>query len=267
MRNHLFAAVCAAALAATCASAQDNALQDGETWDFLKEAVSGALDATLDPALLSLDAPSRASDPAHVPLRLTQSPDAARIATAAVIVDENPAPIAAEFEFGPAMHPLDLEMRVRVNAYSNVRTVALAEDGTSVMAGRYVKASGGCSAPAGKDPLAMLAQMGQTRFQLIRSEDVDGRLRREVKLMIRHPNYSGLQRDQVTLLTIPVHIIDLLEVRQGEELLFRMTAGISLSEDPVFQFSYFDTGNGPIVLHAEDTKGNVWEQRFELTDS
>ena len=52
--------------------------------------------------------------------------------------------------------------------------------------------------------------------------------------MIRHPNNSGLQRDQVSLLYIPANFVDELRVWQGDALLFGMKSGISISEDPNF---------------------------------
>ena len=84
--------------------------------------------------------------------------------------------------------------------------------------------------------------------------------RQEAQVMIRHPNYSGLQRDQVTQLFVPAHFIDTLEVRQGEDLLFQMTGGISISENPVFRFAYSDNGATSLTVRATDTEGNVFEQ-------
>ena len=108
----------------------------------------------------------------------------------------------------------------------------------------------------GKDMAATKATMGQMRW---RSEVQDGE---EIgTLMIRHPNFSGLQRDQVTLLNIPAHFIDRLDVRQGDALLFSMAAGISVSEDPVFRFRYQPDGQ-PINVRVEDTDGNVWTESF-----
>jgi sulfur-oxidizing protein SoxY len=43
---------------------------------------------------------------------------------------------------------------------------------------------------------------------------------REAQVMIRHPNNSGLQRDQVSLLYIPANFVDELHVWQGDALLF-----------------------------------------------
>ena len=75
-------------------------------------------------------------------------------------------------------------------------------------------------------------------------------------------SFSGLQRDQVTQLSIPAHFIDKLEVRQGDDLLFTMSAGISVSEDPVMRFGYTPNGQ-PISVHVEDTEGQVWTQTFD----
>ena len=52
-----------------------------------------------------------------------------------------------------------------------------------------------------------------------------------------------------------------LELRQGGALMWRMDAGISVSEDPVFRFAW-TPGQGPVTVHAEDTEGRVWDQSF-----
>lgn len=253
----------ALAVTAPVAPAQENPLQNGPAWDDLKSLVLRGTTPTEDASILTLEAPVRAVDPAFVPVHLTQAPGSPALTSVTVVIDENPAPVAAEIALGPAMAPLDLEIRMRVNAYSNVRAVATT-DHSSIMAGRYVKATGGCAAPASKDIAAMLAEMGQMRFQVLASEETGGRVRHTAKLMIRHPNTTGFQRDQVTLLTVPAHFIDRLEVRQGDDLLFSVVAGISISEDPVFQFAFTDNGADTIFVHAEDTDGNIFDQSFPL---
>lgn len=254
---------CVMAWSTACALAQENPLQNGPAWEELKDLVLKGATPISDADLFALEAPTRAEDPAFVPVHVTQGANGPPIEKLTLMIDENPSPVAAEFTLGPAMMPLDLELRMRVNAYSNVRAIGITSN-SSLLAGRFVKANGGCAAPASKDIAAMAAQMGQMRFQVLSSEMVGGKLRRVVKLMIRHPNASGFQRDQVTLLTVPAHFIDVLEVRQGDDLLFRMEAGISVSEDPVFQFSFTDNGAELIAVHAEDTEGNVFENSFPL---
>lgn len=236
-----------------------NPLQASATWDDLRGDVVG--DALLGNAngLLSLDAPYRAHDAATVPIVLRQLDPGATISTATVVIDENPAPVAAVFGFGKDMGVLDFEMRVRVNQYSNIRVIAETQDGL-YMTGRYVKASGGCSAPATKDPQAALAGMGAMKLRQFANDGVQmSTPRRVAQIMIRHPNYSGLQRDQITQLFIPAHFIDHMEVWQGDALLFTMDGGISISENPVFRFAYNDNGSTALTVKATDTEGNMFE--------
>lgn len=234
-----------------------NPMQPSPLWDDMRLAVIGTEEEPpIDPAIFDLDAPPRADNPALVPVRITQPPGAPAIRSLALVVDGNPAPVAAEFTFGEALMPLDFEVRVRVDSYSDLRAIATLADGRKVMAGRYVKASGGCAAPAGKSMDEVRATMGEMRFR--QAEDAG---RQIGTLMIRHPNFSGLQRDQVTLLTIPAEFIQTLEVKQGDAMLFTMDAGISISEDPVFRFAH-TPGQGPVTVHAEDTEGRVWDQSF-----
>lgn len=234
-----------------------NPLQPSATWDEIAGDVVG--DVTPGPAdgILDLDAPVRAEDAAIVPVRLVQPEGAPAVTNLTLVIDENPAPVAAEMVVGEAMLPLDFELRVRVNQYSDVRAIATTLAGDVVMAGRYVKASGGCSAPATGSVDEQLAGMGEMRLRGFGQAE-DGR--QEAQIMIRHPMFSGLQRDQLTQLTVPAHFIHRLDVYQGEELLFSINGGISISENPVFRFRYTDNGAPGFTVRAEDTDGNVFEQ-------
>ncbi len=250
----------AAGLAVAEEVGPDNPLIEGATWQTIRDAIAGEAPLRDGAALLTVTAPYRANDAATVPVTIEQKDAGADpIRAIKLVIDENPAPLAAEIRFGPAMMPLKFETRVRVNQYSNVRVIADTAGG-SYMTGRFVKASGGCSAPATKDPSAALAGMGEMRLKLFDTALADQSARREAQIMIRHPNYSGLQRDQITQLFIGAHFITELEVRQGENLLFALEGGISISENPVFRFSYLDDGSPDFVVHAVDTEGNVFDR-------
>lgn len=260
MTHMLFKAV-ALMLAAVAAQAQaeevQNPLTESAKWQDLRGDVIGEAQLT-EGGPLALDAPYRAHDAATVPIKLTQTDPTAAITKATVVIDENPAPVAAELTFGEAMAPLDFELRVRVDQYSNVRVISETGTGT-FMTGRFVKASGGCSAPASRDPSEALAGLGQMKLRLFGEPQISTP-RREAQIMLRHPNYSGLQRDQITQLFIPAHFIDHLEVWQGDEMLFAMDGGISISENPVFRFSYDDNGAPALTVKATDTEGNAFLQ-------
>lgn len=237
----------------------NNPLTESDSWIDLRGDIVGETQIADGAAVFTVDAPYRANDAATVPILIRQTDPAAHIRKATVVIDENPAPVAGEFTFGDAMGPLNFELRVRVNQYSNVRVLAETDDGL-LMNGRYVKASGGCSAPASKDPQMALSTMGQMKLKLFGDDGAQmSTPRREAQIMIRHPNYSGLQRDQITQLFISAHFIDTIEVFQGDDMLFTMTGGISISENPVFRFEYNDNGSTDLRVRATDTEGNVFE--------
>ena len=246
------------------AEAIKNPLKNGETWADLKKDVIGDVTPIDGSNLFSVDAPYRAHDAATVPLRIKQKLTSdEQIARMTIVVDENPAPVVAEFDLGPGIGHLDMETRVRVDQYSNIRVIAETSDGKTYMDGRFVKASGGCSAPALKDMDAALANAGKMRMKLFDTM-AEGAVssRKQAQVMIRHPNYSGMQRNQVTQLFIPAFFVQELEVFLGDERLFRMEGGISISEDPVFRFSYLPNGASSFRVRAKDTNGNVFEQIF-----
>ena len=104
--------------------------------------------------VIAIEMPYRAEDAAIVPvtLRTKLSPgDDRRVRTITLVIDQNPAPMAAKFELGPDANVTEISTRVRVNNYTDVHAVAELSDGKLYMVKTYVKASGGCSAPAAKN--------------------------------------------------------------------------------------------------------------------
>ena len=249
------------------ASAQEAAAD--ATWKALKPDVFGERPVLDAGPLLTLTAPIRAEDAAMVPIEMSVTlpeGDARTVRKLTLIVDENPAPVAATFSFGGERRDLTLGTRIRVNSYSYVRAVAELSDGSLRMAQRFVKASGGCSAPAMKDEEAALRNIGQMKLRVVAPGQLGDATKASrvarVQLMIRHPNYSGLQMDQVTRLYIPAEYVDRIEVKQGDELILSMQGGISLSEDPALQFSYEPTGK-EIHVDAGDTDGRRFESALK----
>lgn len=216
--------------------------------------------------VIDLEAPKRASDPAVVPVKLRFDP-ARKIRKVTLVIDENPSPVAAVFTIGETSGLTEIETRVRVNAYTDIHAVAEAEDGTLYVVKRFVKAAGGCAAPAGKDAAAAAKSMGEMRLKRFGAEEGSAPARDVAQLMIRHPNNSGLQKDQVTLLYIPAHFVSDLTVKRGADLVFAMSGGISISEDPNFRFDYTPKGDAPFTAKAVDTEGKIFEKTFSASDS
>ncbi len=210
---------------------------------------------------VTLEAPYRAEDAAIVPLtmRIPESvaPD---VKSLTLVIDKNPAPVAATFHFGDAAGSGDriLSTRVRVNMYSNVRAVIETKDGKLHMATKFVKASGGCSAPASKDAEEALASMGKMQIRTFDHTDDSTKKSREAQVMIRHPNFTGMQMDQLTREYTPALFVQDLEVKRGDDLVFRMEGGISISENPNFRFTFGPAGDNVLEVTAKDTDGHVY---------
>jgi sulfur-oxidizing protein SoxY len=81
---------------------------------------------------------------------------------------------------------------------------------------------------------------------------------REAQVMIRHPNYTGMQMDQLTREYTPAKFVQELEVKRGGELVFRMDGGISISENPHFRFTYAPASDDTLEVTVKDTDGKVF---------
>ena len=221
--------------------------------------------------VIAIEMPYRAEDAAIVPvtLRTKLSPgDSRRVLTITLVIDQNPAPMAAKFELGPDANVTEISTRVRVNNYTDVHAVAELSDGKLYVTKTYVKASGGCSAPAAKNADEAKSRLGQMRYrQFVRSGQGPASGARDAQIMIGHPSNSGLQRDQVTLLYIPAFFINELRLWQDESLVLAMEGGISISEDPNIRFTYVSNGAKRFRAEARDTKGHIFERDWKVDDS
>jgi sulfur-oxidizing protein SoxY len=221
--------------------------------------------------VIAIEMPSRAEDAAIVPvtLRTKLSPgDSRRVRTITLVIDQNPAPMAAKFELGPDAQVSEISMRVRVNNYTDVHAVAELSDGKLYMVKTYVKASGGCSAPAAKNADEAKARLGQMRYrQFARPGEGPASGVREAQIMIGHPNNSGLQMDQVTQLYVPAFFVNDLRLWQDDSPVLAMEGGISISEDPNIRFTYVSNGAKRFRAEARDTEGHVFQREWKVDDS
>jgi sulfur-oxidizing protein SoxY len=221
--------------------------------------------------VIGIEMPYRAEDAAIVPvtLRTRLSPgDNRRVLRITLVIDQNPAPMAAKFELGPDANVTEISTRVRVNNYTDVHAVAELSDGKLYMTKTYVKASGGCSAPAAKNAVEAKNRLGQMRYrQFARSGQGPASGTREAQIMIGHPSHSGLQMDQVTQLYIPAFFVNELRLWQDDSLVLAMEGGISISEDPNIRFTYASNGAKRFRAEARDTEGHVFQKEWNVEDS
>jgi sulfur-oxidizing protein SoxY len=256
--------------------AETDAAAGGDQWDRARAEVQGQLDtwSTLKEQIfpgktfedgsgvISLDTPYRAVDAAVVPISIKaakpQTPDH-YIKTLYLIIDENPSPVAAVFHLTPQSGLADISTRVRVNKYTNVRAIAETSDGKSYMVTNFVKASGGCSAPALSDAESAMARLGKMKFKVLKSA---GDQPAEAQLLISHPNYSGLQFDQISRREIPADFVKTVEISVGDKKVLSADTDISISEDPSFIFHYVDPNGGDIKAFVTDSEGRKFEKSW-----
>ena len=221
--------------------------------------------------VIGIEMPSRAEDAAIVPvtLRTKLSPgDIRQVRTITLVIDQNPAPMAAKFQLGPDAKVSEISTRVRVNNYTDVHAVAELSDGKLYMVKTYVKASGGCSAPAAKNADEAKGRLGQMRYrQFAKAGEGPASGAREAQIMIGHPNNSGLQMDQITQLYVPAFFVNELRVWQDDSLVLTMEGGISISEDPNIRFTYVSNGAKRFRAEARDTEGHVFQREWKIDDS
>jgi sulfur-oxidizing protein SoxY len=214
--------------------------------------------------IVVLDAPSRAEDAATVPIAIhTQAPSPGRhVERVYLVIDRNPSPIAAVFQFFGASGRADIETRVRVEEYTHMRAIAEMSDGTLAMATRWIKASGGCSAPAGKDAEAARAMVGRMKVRV--EEPLAVGRAAHAQLMISHPNSSGLAMDQVTHLYEPPYFVRKVTVSYGGQPVMVADVDFSISENPNFRFYFVPDRDGVLQVDVLDSKDLSFSERLAL---
>lgn len=229
---------------------------DGKIWEKLRQEHFGDRPIHEGEAqdVVGLKAPGRAEDPALVPITFRDRTGAdRRITRLWMVIDNNPRPMAATFRFGPAAPSATLSTRIRINSYTHVRAIAETADGELHMAKRYVKASGGCAAPISKeeeDP-----NLGKMRLR-VRGGDSDV-VGRQAHLMIKHPQVTGLQMNQITRLYPEPHFIDWMEVSHGGQRVMEAELTFTLSKNPSLRFYLQPDGQDrPLKVRVKDNQDN-----------
>jgi sulfur-oxidizing protein SoxY len=242
-------------------SAPDDEAERAARWKDLQHAIFNGRQVGDGTGWLDIDAPSRALDAALVPVTLTVKGDKP-LKGIYLIIDNNPGPLAGHFIFGPQGDPHSLKLRVRVNAYTYIHAVAETRDDQLYSAARFVKAAGGCSAPAGGDEHQAMQDIGHIKVRLLQPF-VAGKPM-EAQMMIRHPNFNGMQMDQVTRMYTPAMFIRTIDVSYNGAQVMHLDSDISLSSDPVISFGFIPPQKGQLKVLVRDTKDATFGQSFDV---
>lgn len=257
----------AALLGGTLPAIAQNATEsDARTlrWENLKQAIFGTRVVNDGTGTIELEAPDRALDAALVPITIKLT-GKETIRGLYLVVDMNPAPVASHFVFGPQSDPRVLKLRVRVDQYTAVHAIAETTAGKLYVAERFVKAAGGCSAPAGESDAQALQNLGQMKLRIL-GPFAPGKPTL-AQLMIRHPNFNGMQMDQLTHLYTPARYIQTVDVTYRGGKVFHLDSDISLSADPVITFGFLPQTVGELQVSARDSTGATFDRRFAIPQS
>lgn len=221
-------------------------------WEKLREQLFPRRTIAADGSVVQLVVPLRAAYGASVPVRINskiaQGEDRF-VRRIVLLVDKNPSPVAAVLDLTREVGQADFETRLRVDEYSHVRVVAELSDGSLHTDSRYVKTSGGCSAPPNRDAPHLI---GRTMLRLHGPLKMDEPNAAEVTVM--HPNDTGFELNQVTVMYIPPHFVRSIKVSYAGRKVFDADLDFSISENPTWRFHFVPHGTGELRAEVTDSK-------------
>jgi sulfur-oxidizing protein SoxY len=231
-------------------------------WESLRDKLFGARPVDATPGTVQIIAPLRAAYGASVPVKivsmLPQTPEL-YIKRVYLLVDKNPSPVAAVLDLTTEVGQADFETRLRVDEYSHVRVVAELSNGTLHTDSRYVKTSGGCSAPPNRDALNLI---GTTVLKVPGPVAMNGATAADVTVL--HPNDTGFELNQTTVMYIPAHFVRSIKVSYAGRKIFDADLDFSVSENPTLRFNFVPHGQGVLKAEVEDSKDGRWEGTFSV---
>jgi sulfur-oxidizing protein SoxY len=221
-------------------------------WESLRPKMFQARKIEVGQSRVQIIVPLRAAYGATVPVKvvakLPQRPEL-YMKKLYLVIDKNPSPIAAVLDLTTELGQADFETRVRVDEYSHVRVISEWSNGELHMDSRYVKVSGGCSAPPNRD---QLHNLGKTAFRLPEGVKQDQPTPADVTVV--HPNDTGFELNNVTVMYIPPHFVRAMKVSYAGRKLFDADLDFSISENPSFRFNFVPHGEGELKAEVDDSK-------------
>ncbi|MCX7171944.1 MAG: quinoprotein dehydrogenase-associated SoxYZ-like carrier [Proteobacteria bacterium] len=231
-------------------------------WENLRQKLFQSRQIDTTPGTVQIIAPLRAAYGAWVPVKIVSKlPQTLSLYVKRLylLVDKNPSPVAAILDLTTELGQADFETRLRVDEYSHVRVVAELSNGELHMDSRYVKTSGGCSAPPNRDALNLI---GKTVLKL--PEPVTMNQLTAAEVTVVHPNDTGFELNQVTVMYIPAHFVRSIKVSYADRKVFDADLDFSISENPTWRFNFVPHGQGLLKAEVEDSKDGRWVETLAV---
>lgn len=266
--SRLVATVALVGVMASPAFADSTRKAEATAWSEIRAELYDTREIAETEGIVTLTVPYRAADDRRVPIEASANLAPGQIIKSfSLIIDENPMPVSAVFDFAAPFGTFDASVSMRINGPSTVRAVVETTDGQLFMTAAKIKTSGvgACAAPPINGTEEAFANLG--KMDLKTPTDPLKRVSSEaqnVTLEMSHPQHSGMQMDQITLLYILARYIETVDVWADDAKLFTMTGSISVSEDPAISFSLPKEATNELRVRMTDTEEAVFERRFPL---
>jgi len=239
-----------------------------ERWELLRQQLFADQDIDESGGVVLMQMAGRAMDAARVPVTIRalvpQSEDYF-IRKLYLIVDNNPLPVAGTFHFEPNQGWDTIDTELRINEYTSTRVVVEMNDGELFMDSTFIKAVGGCSAPPSSYERSDENLLGNITGGI--SPLLDPEVPASARIRLVHPNASGMQFDQFTRTYIQPHYIHTMAAEFNGQPVFLLETNFSLSQDPVLGFNFMPREDGELLIYAEDSKDQRFEQTWEIVGS
>jgi sulfur-oxidizing protein SoxY len=231
-------------------------------WEQLRQKLFAKRRIESSNTVVQLIVPLRAAYGASVPVKIVSKlPQRSELYVKRLylLVDKNPSGLAAVIELTPEVGQADFETRLRVDEYSHVRVISELSNGELHLDSRYVKTSGGCSAPPNRGAPELI---GKTVFKLPQEPRANSPSPAEVTVL--HPNDTGFELNNQTVMFIPPHFVRSIKVSWGPQKLFDAELDFSVSENPTLRFHFVPRGPGRLSAEVEDSKEGRFRGQLDV---
>ena len=249
-----------------CACLLPSSALAGDAWTAVQDQLFPGRSLRDGASVIALDVPYRSPDDARTRMSaLIHAPRGLALGEVTLVLDENPMPVSTVFTLDDPQERFFFDVTMRVNGPTPVHVVAETTDGQLFVTEGFVKTSGqgACAAPPGTDMGAALATLGRMDLAMgaasvgtvDRLSGLATRLRR-LDIDLSHPSFSGMQKDQISLLFIPMRYVENLNVDLDGGNYAEVTGSISLSENPQVSLSV-PAQTQSVTVTMTDTDGTV----------
>lgn len=237
-----------------------------DKWSELKETYFPGKTVESNKEIIKLSAPKRAESGAQVPFSFSiDYPMNANsyVKSVHVLVGVNPIPVVGVFHFFPESGKAEISTRIRLETDSYVHVVAETSDGNLYMNAIPVRATGGCGGTVEGDEKSIRISAGRMKFHA--DENIANDQIVKGTLLIKHPMYTGLQRDLVSQGFRPAFFINKAVIKYNSKKVMDADLYIGMSEDPNIQFSFVkNEASGLVEVEIQDNEGGIFTKSSEL---